>query len=151
MPKASSNNGPHRFVVALSDLAFETLNAKFPASRSSNDIGKRAVEIVKVHFASIHPGCRFPQPPKGADLSVLASGDLKPTPFEVKGTADADIAWQQLKVSSRTSYELLVNGGAAVLRVTDVFGRKPAVYELRHGRDFKLEPEPRWCVKPVRA
>lgn len=76
---------------------------------------------------------------------------MKPTAFEVKGTADADIAWQQLKVSSRTSYELLVSGGAAVLRVTDVFGRKPVVYELHHGRDFKLEPEPRWCVKPVRA
>ncbi len=142
---------PKSFVVVLGDGAYESLNARFPASRGSNDIGKRAVEIVKVHFAMLHPGCQFPQPPKGADLSVLIPSDSKATAFEVKGTADANIAWQQLKVSSRTSYELLVSGGAAVLRVTDVFGRKPVVYELRHGRDFKLEPEPRWCVKPIRA
>ena len=133
------SNLPGSFVVALSDVVFESLNAKFPASRGSNDIGKRAVEIVKAHFTGLHPGCQFPQPPKGADLSVLVEGDLKPAAFEVKGTADADIAWQQLKVSSRTSYELLVSGGAAVLRVKDVFGRKPVVYELHHGRDFKLE------------
>jgi hypothetical protein len=56
MPNGNSDNAPRQFVVALTDVAFESLNVKFPASRGSNDIGKRAVEIVKLHFASVHPG-----------------------------------------------------------------------------------------------
>ena len=59
--------------------------------------------------------------------------------FKIKGTADSDIAWQQLKVSSKSRHALLTSGLASVLRVTDVFGREPVVHELRHGRDFLFE------------
>ena len=46
---------------------------------------------------------------------------------------------------------LLVGGKASVLRVTKVYSDEPVVFELRCGRDFRLEPEARWCVKPVRG
>ena len=124
------------------------LNQRFPPSRGSSDIGKRAVEIMKLHFRRLHPGCSFVSPHPGADLALLV-GPV-PAQYEVKGTADKGIAWQQLKVSSRASYELLSTCAASVLRVTSVFSDEPLVYELRCGVDFTLEPEARWCVKPVR-
>jgi hypothetical protein len=82
-------------------------------------------------------------------MAVRLDGNA-PTQFEVKGTAAGDIAWQQLKVSSGASHDLLVSGKASVLRVTNVYGEEPIVFELRCGKDFRLEPEARWCVRPRR-
>lgn len=140
----------HSFRVKLNLEEFQQLNGRFPPSRGSGDIGKRAVEIVKIHFRRSHPGCTFIAPQRGADLAVVLE-PTGPRQFEVKGTADASIAWQQLKVSSKASYELLTRCEASVLRVTDVYGDEPIVYELRCGVDFRLEPEPRWCFRPIRA
>ena|SRR5437867_1428479 len=138
------------FRVKLSPAEFAELNNRFPPSRGSGDIGKRAVEIVKSHFRGRHPGCRFVDPPRRADLALVPDA-AGPKLFEVKGTADSDIAWQQLKVSSQPSHDLLTGGSASVLRVTDVYGEEPVVYELRCGRDFRLEPEARWAFKPIRG
>jgi hypothetical protein len=140
----------HTFQIALTVSEFSDLNQRFPTSRGSGDIGKRAVEIVKYHFKNQSPGCQFLAPPAGADLAVLLCGAAAPEIFEVKGTADRDIAWQKLKASSKPSHALLTNGSAAVLRVTDVFGQAPVVHELRHGTDFLLEPEVRWTFKRIR-
>ncbi len=137
--------------TALTANQFSELNQRFPSSRGSGDIGKRAVEIMKCHFRNQNPGCRFVDPPSGADLAVLPAGAAAPKLFEVKGTADGDIAWQQLKVSSQSSHDLLTRGSASVLRVTDVFGQEPVVHELRHGIDFRLEPEARWTFKRIRG
>lgn len=139
------------FRVKLSATDFAALNNAYPPSRGSADIGKRAVEIMKCYFRGQSPGCKFVDPPRGADLAVVPVGATSPTVFEVKGTAGSGIAWQQLKVSSQSSYELLTNGSASVLRVTDVYSKEPVVYELRHGQDFRLEPEPRWTFKPIRG
>lgn len=138
------------YKVTLTQEAFAELNGRFPASRGSSDIGKRAVEIVKLHYLSQHPGCTFVRPPLGADLAVVIDGGA-PIAFEIKGTADGHIAWPQLKCSSKTSHALLVSGGAVVLRVTNAFGEEPVVFELRHGTDFLLEPEARWTFKAIRG
>jgi hypothetical protein len=135
------------FPVALSPKEFRDLNGRFPTSSGSGDIGKRALAIVQLHFQRSHPGCTFVKPKPGADLAVIIDA-VDARQFEVKGTAARTMAWAQLKVSSKASYELLSNG-ASVLRVTDVYGRAPVVYELRCGVDFRLEPEARWSVKPV--
>jgi hypothetical protein len=139
------------FRIKLTTNEFSELNKRFPSSRGSGDIGKRAVEIIKCHFKNQNPGCRFVETPSGADLSVLPVGAAVPMVFEVKGTADTDIAWQQLTVSSKSSHALLTSGSASVLRVTDVFGPEPVVHELRHGEDFWLEPEARWTSKRTRG
>lgn len=138
------------FRVKLSQDEFAGLNRCFPVSQGSNQIGGRAVEIVKSHFRRKHPGCHFVAAARGADLAVLLDGNA-PMQFEVKGTAARDIAWQQLKVSSQASHDLLVSGNASVLRVTNVYGEEPVVHELKCGQDFRLEPEARWCVKPMRG
>ena len=113
------------FRIKLTTAEFSELNQRFPSSHGSGDIGKRAVEIVRYHFKTQHPGCRFVETPTGADLAVLPVGAAMPMVLEIKGTADSDIAWQKLKVSSKSSHALLTSGLASVLRVTDVFGREP--------------------------
>ena len=135
------------FRVKLSPPELAELNRQFPISQGSNQIGSRALEIVKKHFRRVYPNCSFIPAANGADLAVAVDGAL-PKQYEVKGTAGPSIAWQKLKVSSKPSHDLLVSGGASVLRVTNVFGEEPVVFELRCGLDFRLEPEPRWCVKP---
>jgi hypothetical protein len=136
------------FRVALSPAELADLNRRVPVSQGSNQIGGRAIEIVKTHFRRRHSNCLFVPPARGADLAVVLEGD-EPQQFEVKGTAASGISWQQLKVSSQSSHDLLASGKASVLRVTNVYGENPVVYELRCGRDFRLEPEARWCVKPI--
>jgi hypothetical protein len=145
------------FRIKLTTNEFSELNPRFPSSRGSGDIGKRALEIIKYHFKNQNPGCRFVETPSGADFAVLPVGAAVPMVFEVKGTADADIAWPQLKVSSKSSHALLTSGSASVLRVTDVFGREPVVMNCgtdrtsgsnrrRAGRSSgPAEHNPRFC------
>jgi hypothetical protein len=138
------------FQAKLSPIEFADLNERFPPSQGSNQIGKRAMEIVKIHFRRVQPGCAFVSPVRGADLAVVLEG-CGPAQFEIKGTADVELAWQQLKVSSKSSHDLLTSGQASVLRVTSVYGEEPVVFEVRCGRDFRLDPEPRWCFRPMRG
>jgi len=139
-----------KFRVQLSPEEFAALNLRFPISEGSNQIGGRAVEIVKTHFRREHPTCQFVAASSGADLGVMFDANVL-RQYEVKGTAGSDIGWQKLKVSSQASYDLLTSGRASVLRVTNVYDQEPVVFELRCGRDFRLEPEARWCVKPMRG
>jgi len=138
------------FRVKLTEEEWSFLNTRFPVSDGSNQIGGRAIEIVRIHFRREDPTCKFVSAAAGADLAIILAGD-EPRQFEVKGTASDNLAWQQLKVSSKASHDLLTSGAASVLRVTNVYGQEPVVFELRCGRDFRLEPEARWCVKPIRA
>ena len=82
----------------------------------------------------------------GADLRISVDGKTVKR-IEVKGTASNDLAWSQLKVSSQKSHDALKSGDAWMYRVVDVDGTHPRIYILTYGRDFKLEPEPRWAVK----
>lgn len=84
---------------------------------------------------------------EGADLRVSRNGRTER--IEVKGTAREDIAWPLLKVSSRQSHDALTSGAAAMWRVTGVGGSEPRVHVLKHGRDYELQPEPRWAVRPA--
>ena len=36
-----------------------------------------------------------------------------------------------------------------MFRVVDVDGENPRIYVLEHGRDFYMQDEPRWSVKPA--
>jgi hypothetical protein len=137
------------FRITLSPAQFAELNECFPVSQGSAQIGKRAVELIKIHFVGRDPDCKFVPAKRGADLAVVV-GESPARQFEVKGTSGSEIAWQKLKVSSKPSYDLLTSGEATVLRVTNVFGQEPVVHELKCGRDFRLDHEPRWSVKPVR-
>ena len=83
----------------------------------------------------------FLDPNPGADLTVRVG--RKFYDFEVKGTADEDIALSKLKVSSCESYKLIVSG-ITVLRVMRTMTASPSVAELRFKKHFLLTEEARW-------
>lgn len=135
-------------VVELADEQFKELEEKWPRGLHAS-IEARAMEIACVHLRRQHPDCVFEPPVAGADLNYRATADSSSQAVEVKGTEFDGLAWSQLKVSSPDSMRLL-EGGAPVYRVSNVFGRAPKIYVLLHGRDFLLQPEPRWAFKSVR-
>jgi len=134
--------------VELTTEEYERLNAVYPEGNGSGLIGKRAEEIVRIHIQRDSPGCTFQVPDTGADLKVVFCDGSEPLLIEVKGTASAGIAWQQLKVSSQHSHRMLVELGIPVYRVSDVFSPAPCIHVLRHGIDFALQEEARWTFKP---
>ena len=111
-------------------------------------IEKKAVFIVGTHLIDKYGGqAEIDLDHDGADLRVSVDG--KTERIEVKGTESPAIKWQQLKVSSQKSHDALKNRDASMYRVVDVNGPCPRIYVLTYGRDFTLEPEPRWAVKRV--
>jgi len=137
-----------RTQVKLSQAQLRRLNRDFPASRlSSANVGKRAIEIVRVHYVQGRKA-REVQKPKGADLAFKLPHRADPVVLEVKGTADSELAFPKLKVSGKPSRNLLAKGKAKLLRVVKVFEAQPEIVELAIGKDFELVPEPRWRVKP---
>ena len=135
--------------LELTNTEHDRLNSKYPESKGSGLIGKRAVEIAKIYFRRKDPRCQFGTAAKGADLHVILSNGAPAIDIEVKGTASIGVAWQQLKVSSQHSWRLLAEEKVSVFRVSEVFERSPSIYVLVHGRDFDLEKEPRWTFKRI--
>jgi hypothetical protein len=107
------------------------------------------MEIACIYLRRQHPDCVFEAPVAGADLNFRPTPDSPSQAVEVKGTEFDGLAWGQLKVSSPDSMRLL-ESGAPVYRVSNVFGCAPKIYVLLHGKDFVLQPEPRWAFKSVR-
>ena len=78
--------------------------------------------------------------------------DTDPTPsFGGFGLRQKTLHGTKLKVSSLKSYKALKSGSASMYRVVDVESKNLKIYVLEHGRDFRLEPEPRWSVKPANS
>jgi hypothetical protein len=137
--------------VELTLEEFGRLNSLYPVSEGSALIGKRAEEIVRIHFRRRDPHCAFEVPGTGPDLKVALSDGSEPLFIEVKGTASVGIAWQQLKVSSRHSWRSLTETRIPVYRVSEVFAKAPCIHVLTHGTDFTLDQEDRWTFKPIRS
>lgn len=133
--------------VDLGSEEFTVLNTKFPHSLASAVIGKRAEEIVRIHFRRIDTMCKFSYPRNGADLEVNFSDGQPRLMLEIKGTEASSISWQKLKVSSKHSWQQLVEKRIPLYRVINVFGKSPSIVELLYDRDFTLEQEPRWSFK----
>lgn len=126
----------------LDSLIRETKDGK------NSDIGKLAVEIVKLYFSSIDAGVTFLPGKKGADITVISNA--VETSYEVKGTQDPNISFVKLKVSSQACHDALVNG-MELIRVTNIRGNYIKLHFLKHGVDFLLVPEPRWRMKKIKT
>lgn len=72
------------FPVKLNPSELEELNRRFPLSQGSNQIGQRAIEIVKTHFRRVHAGCSFVPAARGADVAIVLGG-TEPNQYEVNG------------------------------------------------------------------
>ena len=108
---------------------------------------RKALYIVKKHIRSERgEQAVIEEDRDGADLRISVDGQIVKR-VEVKGTSSPDLAWSKLKVSSQRSHDALKSGEAEMYRVVGVDGARPSIYILTYGRDFTLEPEPRWAVK----
>jgi hypothetical protein len=115
----------------------------YPNTGKNSDIGKLAVEIAKLYFLSINDSTTFFTNRNGIDLSTSVNGIVEN--FEIKGTADNNISWNKLKVSSQNCHDHLVNG-MRLIRITNIGATEMTFYFLTHSEDFELVPEPRWSV-----
>ena len=134
------------FEIEISDSQYASLNRRFPIKESSYDIGRRAVEFLKVYFQALDPRAEIRPGENGSDLEITRRG--KTESIEVKGTASPDVSWGTLKVSSQASHDCLCDG-AKLCRVMRVNSRKPKVCVLTEGEDFELIPEARWAVRKI--
>lgn len=114
----------------------------------NSDIGKMAIEVVKLYFKSLDSTVEFQLGKNGADITVLLDG--KKTDYEIKGTQDSSISYNKLKVSSLSCHNALING-MEIIRVTNIRKCDMKISFLKHGIDFLLVEEPRWAVKKIRV
>ena len=136
--------------IELAEEQYIRLNADYPRNGKSSIIGERSVEIVKWHFRSNDKCCNFIPMSGGCDLRIISRKNSKlDLDIEIKGTANKDIAWSQLKVSGNPSYYSLTNN-MPLHRVCDVYSQSPVIYVLRYSDDFEMIPEPRWSLKPLK-
>lgn len=118
---------------------------------ASLNTAKKAVVIVKKHLQEKYSGCNIEirEDVRGADIRVVFKDrNEEDKIIEVKGTVKPSIAWGQLKVSLQSSYDRLVKG-VPIYRVIGVDSKIPRIVVLRYGKDFIMEEERRWAVKPV--
>jgi hypothetical protein len=124
------------------------LNARFPATSKSSNVGCRAIELAKIYFRTVDSTCNFREQINGCDLEItFASGETNH--IEVKGTASRDLAWSKLKVSGTPSYQALIDG-MPLYRITGVYEQTPVIFVMTFSEDFQMELEPRWRVTRVR-
>lgn len=134
--------------LSLPETEFQRLNGLYPATVKSSTIGERAVELVKFYFRTLDPQCQFSGPTEGIDLHIV--GTQFRERVEIKGTADADIAWGKLKVSGGPCHQHLLEE-LPLYRVVGVYDRKPRIFVLKYSEDFEMIPEARWALKPRQA
>jgi len=130
----------------ITDEKITELLRSNPNLGKNSHIGNLAVKIVELYFLSVDPKATFVINKKGIDIEVKYLNKIEC--FEIKGTADVNISWAKLKVSSKKSHDALING-MTLIRVTNIGNTTMNLYFMQHGIDFKLLPEPRWSVVNV--
>ncbi len=110
--------------------------------------GAKAEKIVRKHLAREHGDVKVVPDPDGADLKVYLDG--KVIRIQVSGTDAPTIAWNLMDVYGQQTHDELKRGMVVMFRVVDVDSKSPRIYVLKHGRDFYLEQEAKWSVKPVK-
>jgi hypothetical protein len=128
---------------SISDEQLNDLFTLYPNIGKNSDVGKLAVEVAKIYFLSLNAITTFVTNKNGIDLTVEVNGIKEK--YEIKGTADKNISWSKLKVSSQNCYDNLVNG-MTLIRITNIGSTAMIFYFLKYQEDFELIPEPRWSV-----
>jgi hypothetical protein len=128
---------------SISQEKLNNLLSSYPNTGKNSDIGHLAVEIAKLFFLNINNSAIFIENKNGVDLSVNINEVVEN--FEIKGTAENNIAWNKIKVSSQNCHDHLVNG-MTLLRITNIGHTEMTLYFLKYNEDFKLLPEPRWTL-----
>ena len=128
---------------SISKEQLNELLTLYPNTGKNSDIGKIAIEVAKLYFLSKNEMTSFTTNKKGIDLTTEVNGLIEK--YEIKGTADKDISWSKLKVSSQNCHDHLING-MTLIRITNIGSTTMTFYFLKYKEDFELIPEPRWSV-----
>ncbi|WP_461049948.1 hypothetical protein [Spirosoma arcticum] len=136
--------------IELDQTRYDELKGKYSnaINKNNSDVGKVAVEIVADYLIARIPNSKIRAGIKGADLELVVGDNVEP--LEVKGTTASNISWPKIKVSSKDCHDGLVSG-MTMVRVVNADTRLPILYFLKHGRDFRMAPEDRWSVHPIKA
>lgn len=136
--------------IELDQVRYDELKEKYSnaINKNNSDVGKVAIEIVADYLTAKIPNSKIRSGVKGADLELVV-GD-KVEPLEVKGTTASTISWPKIKVSSKDCHDGLVSG-MTMVRVVNADTKFPKLYFFRYGRDFRMAPEDRWSVHPIKA
>lgn len=135
------------FPFKLSQQQFDRIKRNYPNTGKNSHIGHSAEMIVKFYFESNYVDVTFPHGVDGADITITYDG--KTENFEIKGTADSNISWSKLKVSSKACHDALVSG-MTMIRVTNIGQKNVELHFLKYGEDFTLVPEDRWAIKRIK-
>jgi hypothetical protein len=130
----------------ISEEKCRELLSRFPNLEKNIHVGGFAIEIAKLYFLSRDADAGFTRC-KGGDIGVTCNGRYEE--FEVKGTADPNICFKKLKVSSKACHDALVNG-MRLIRITGIGKPVMNIHFMKHPEDFILVEEPRWAVKPAK-
>jgi len=128
---------------SINQEQLQALLALYPNVGKNSDVGKLAIGVAKLFFLFKDPNTAFVTNKNSIDLSTSINGIIEN--YEVKGTADKDICWNKLKVSSQCCYDNLIKG-MTMIRITNIGTTEMSFYFLKHGEDFELVTEPRWAV-----
>jgi hypothetical protein len=131
----------HNFSITQDQL--NSLLTLYPNTGKNSDVGKLAVEIAKLYFLSLNDTTIFTTNKNGIDLSTTINDTIEH--YEIKGTADKNVSWNKLKVSSQNCHDHLVSG-MTLIRITNIGMTELTLHFLKHNEDFELVPEPRWSV-----
>lgn len=132
---------------SITQKQLDDLRTLYPNMGKNSDVGKLAVEISKLYFLSINPNTTFVVNKKGIDIATNINGSVEN--YEIKGTADKNISWNKLKVSSQGCFNYLTNG-MTLIRITNIGNTNMTIYFLKYKVDYELIPEPRWSVVQLR-
>src|SRR5215212_1143629 len=125
------------------------LLSRFPNLEKNSHVGRYAFEVAKLYFLAQDTNAVFTPCTTGGDVGVMCNGRYEE--FEVKGTADPDICFQKLKVSSKPCHDALISG-MRLIRITCIGKLEMKIHFMKHQEDFILIQEPRWAVvKPRKS
>jgi len=136
-----------RVEFSITQKQLDELRTLYPNMGKNSDVGKLAVEISKLYFLSINPSTTFVVNKNGIDITTNTDGFVEN--YEIKGTADKNISWNKLKVSSQSCFNHLTTG-MTLIRITNIGCTNMTIYFLRYKVDYELIPEPRWSVVQLR-
>ena len=137
----------------MSSRGYESYSVRLSVAERESMYGlsarAKAEKIVRKYLDREHGDVKVVPDPDGADLKVYLDGKI--IRVRVSGTDAPAIAWNLMDVSSQQTHDELKRGKVVMFRVVDVDSQNPRIYVLKHGRDFYLEQEAKWSVKPVKS
>lgn len=141
----------------LSQTQILRLNVSHPINNGSNQIGERALEIVRLYFSNIDPAaiCRPLSSLKNSyhyEVTYTDPSSKQKITREIliKGTKKPSwvASLSAMRITGTKIYNRVTSNNVPIFRVINVNSNTPEIWEIFYPTDFKLERDDRWRGKP---